>query len=475
MPLVEQQAGYIRSHVPINVGAYYGSLGIDDWTHAIWNSELEKNNVLVMTRQIFLNMLCHGFINISRVNLLIFDECHHAVKKDPYVEIMKFYNGCRDVNERPKILGLSASIISGKCHPDQLERKIRDLETVLCSRTETAKDLVEVAKYATNPDEVLVMYSSSCTLSVSLKPILNELLTFLMLQANKTNFAGQLKSFVEESVYILEHISVSSAVKAIDVVFRAELQEIMDTTALNEWDRKLCELFLTTITKFIDKSKLFLSKEGDDYSPKLAKLLQILANLNFEALQDKETCGIIFVERRTAAVCLSNILKSHQDGCLNCIRSQYIVGQTGRGRELGVHMSAKKQQDVLKQFRSGKINFLVATSVVEEGLDVRKCNLVIRYDFPKTFQSHVQSKGRARAKNSRYVLLVGKEELNEGKSKLECYLELEQALSRLCHNREVPGEDEVERRLKHRIPPYQPYGFNGPTITVDQALSLLHR
>jgi endoribonuclease Dicer len=40
--------------------------------------------------------------------------------------------------------------------------------------------------------------------------------------------------------------------------------------------------------------------------------------------------------------------------------------------------------------RRGELNVVISTSVVEEGLDVRKCNLIIRYEFPPNFRSYVQ-------------------------------------------------------------------------------------
>ena len=47
----------------------------------------------------------------------------------------------------------------------------------------------------------------------------------------------------------------------------------------------------------------------------------------------------------------------------------------------------------LFKFRVGAMNCLVATAVVEEGLDIQRCNLVVRFDDIETLRSYVQSKG----------------------------------------------------------------------------------
>ena len=51
----------------------------------------------------------------------------------------QLFDGC---SGGPRVLGLTASILNGKCDPSELERKILNLEDILRSNAETATDLV---------------------------------------------------------------------------------------------------------------------------------------------------------------------------------------------------------------------------------------------------------------------------------------------------------------------------------------------
>ncbi len=60
----------------------------------------------------------------------------------------------------------------------------------------------------------------------------------------------------------------------------------------------------------------------------------------------------------------------------------------------------------MTQFRQGPLNCLFATSIAEEGIDISGCNMVIRFDLCKTLIQYIQSRGRARHANSRYIHLL---------------------------------------------------------------------
>ena len=50
------------------------------------------------------------------------------------------------------------------------------------------------------------------------------------------------------------------------------------------------------------------------------------------------------------------------------------------------------QHGVLQQLKAGELDIVISTAVAEEGLDVKQCQLVIRFDLPSTLLAFVQSR-----------------------------------------------------------------------------------
>ena len=109
--------------------------------------------------------------------------------------------------------------------------------------------------------------------------------------------------------------------------------------------------------------------------------------------------GLVLVPRTLHAKLLFDYLKEHHQVIL---KPCWLVGQTG----VDYQNSLSEQDQTLKDFRKGLTNVMIATDIVQEGLDVPECSFVIRYEFVSNEIGTVQSKGRARAEKSSCFLVL---------------------------------------------------------------------
>lgn len=144
----------------------------------------------------------------------------------------------------------------------------------------------------------------------------------------------------------------------------------------------------------------------DCLSPKVEALVNFLAS---EATHD--LTGIVFVEQRVWVAALSELLSLHPQ-----VQGKFSIGtfvgnsmSTKRRSNLAVLVEPRNQQDTLDKFKAGDTNLIIATSVLEEGIDVSDCHLVICFESPKNVTSFVQRRGRARRVRSKYVIFSAKE------------------------------------------------------------------
>jgi endoribonuclease Dicer len=65
VPLVTQQAAVISANCNLNVVQFYGEMGVDYWDAAKWKQHIDGAHVIVMTSQIFLNLLLHAYVHVK--------------------------------------------------------------------------------------------------------------------------------------------------------------------------------------------------------------------------------------------------------------------------------------------------------------------------------------------------------------------------------------------------------------------------
>ncbi|VDK51954.1 unnamed protein product [Anisakis simplex] len=113
--------------------------------------------------------------------------------------------------------------------------------------------------------------------------------------------------------------------------------------------------------------------------------------------------------------------------------------------------AAADQRLMIEDFNAGLRKILVATSVAEEGLDISACNLIIKYNNTGSERTLIQRRGRARAKNSRSILLA----LDGSIEKRELENIQKEELMRLCLKHiqtksEKQMRELVEKKIKEQ-------------------------
>uniref|UniRef100_A0A8C2XRU4 ribonuclease III n=1 Tax=Cyclopterus lumpus TaxID=8103 RepID=A0A8C2XRU4_CYCLU len=531
---VVQQAAAVRTHSDLQVGEYTDVEEASSWTDHRWRQEIMENQVLVMTCHIFLHVLRNKILPLSKINLVVFDDCHLAITDHPYCEIMKLFEGCPG---SPRILGLTASILNGKCDPSELEHKIQNLESILKSNAETATDLVVLDRYAAQPREVVLdcgPFMDKSGLSSCLQAELNEALHFLSDCNICVTREDRDPTFISKQVLgdcraVLEVLGPWCADKAAGIMVR-ELQKYIKHEQ-EELSRKFLLFTDTILRKVHALCEEHFSPASLDLkyvTPKVLRLLEILHEYKpferqqFESVEwynnrnqdnyvswsdsededeDEEVeanerpesnfpspftnilCGIIFVERRYTAVVLNRLIKEagKQDPELAYISSNFITGHSigkNQPRNKQMEVEFRKQEEVLRKFRAHETNLLIATSIVEEGVDIPKCNLVVRFDLPTEYRSYVQSKGRARAPVSNYIMLADSERTRTFEDDLTTYKAIEKILRNKCSKSVEVGEFEVEQVLDddNILPPYVLQSVDGgPRVTINTAIGHINR
>lgn len=534
--LVNQQAAYIRRHSHHSVGEYSGDLNVDLWSKEMWQEELSRHQIMVMTCQIFLNILQHGYIQLSDVNLLIFDECHHAVNDQPMRLVMQQFKHCPP-ELQPRILGLTATLLNSNSKPGRVEEEVRSLETTFLSKVATCENMPLVDSYSTNPIEKVERYNPEMKTAG-----LSALKKGLKLMENIQEFVQSIQFESDQVVPPLERLPGAVLMNTSEGKMNKKLKNLLTDVILHiemmglfggsqaclahiiqlERLRKKAQdsltktVFTALITTLVAVRKLFEDEMSDcvvksqiyKYSSgKVLTLLEVLRTAMPKETVDDDSggsvdelsddyvsrilarekkkmkpCAIIFVERRFTAKILYLVLKAlkEADSDFDHMSPDFIVGfnnnpfnDTREGA-----LEKKWKQDCLRRFLSGRTNVLVASEVLEEGIDIQKCNLVVKFDVPKNYRSYIQSKGRARHRSSKYIMMVPSTTTEVSfKTKYNTYRDTENALQTLLIGRteghREPDDQEVAAELYDNLVP--PYVTSCSNVNLTSAIPLINR
>lgn len=200
---------------------------------------------------------------------------------------------------------------------------------------------------------------------------------------------------------------------------------------------------LATITKCKQQD----ISEDTEISPKALSLIDFLQEKTGPGFS-----GLVFVETRATVALLAHVLSQHPR-TRNALKVGTFVGASVHASryQIGDHLDVKQQKATLDDLRSGQKNLIIATSALEEGIDVPVCNHVICFQKPTNLKSFIQRRGRARHSESTYAIMYNEFDDSYDSS---TWLDLEEHLkqtymdeTRLLRERqELEATDERERR-----------------------------
>lgn len=432
---------------------------------------LHNVQVVISTPAILLNALNLGFdfLSLETISLLVHDEAHHCVGNTSLNSIMKFHyhhhNTPGTAYQLPHILGLSASPITKK-----KAEEIAELEKNLNATCKSPlRQLGDYTTFVNMPEIVTLIPPSSSHPRSQLLALLSGIVfaitpehdPFLKILRNRNDPRSQ-----EKLEKILKKRQ-TPAMEELNSLVRmcTDMQQNLGNWACDMFIQKCiveAELsasrsldFVTPQDALADKQNFVASRlrplnehmqiaELDLESPtntssKVQKLLDFL-----QTDYHPDVRCLIFVKTRSTAWALAEIINNHPDIRGQCHAFSFVGVSNPARKGIFEFTDLASQHDNLESFRRGELNVCVGTSVLEEGVDVPAMNLVICFDERPNFRSFIQSRGRARHKNSRFVMFP------EATIKMNQWKTLEDEMKRESEKslEAIKEREEIERRYE---------------------------
>jgi len=409
-PLVEQHYDYFNKHMSKKYKSHIFTGKINaKKREEIW----EKAQIIFSTPQCIENDLKNKRIDLKEVSLLIEDETHRCLKNYSYVYVAKNY---LKQAKNSRLLGLTASpgkdasIIKKICKNlgiDAVEVRTRESEDVKPYLQKLEKKIVKV-ELTKEMQEIRSLLQE--IYQKKIEEIKNRKLLFG--RATKTNLIALQRKLQGMIGSGNRHFNVLRGVSVCAQAIKIHhLLGLLETQGIETSQNYVLDLFeqekqgKSKAVKQIVNSKQFVNAyflltklyNKNIEHPKFEKLKEIMQQ---ELKNNKEFRTIIFSQYRNSVNKISQMLTAQK------IKSKIFIGQAKR-KTAG--LSQIEQQAILREFKQGKINALVSTSIGEEGLDIPEVDLVVFYEPIPSAIRKIQRAGRtARLKPGKLIILMTK-------------------------------------------------------------------
>ncbi|KAI6048362.1 ATP-dependent RNA helicase DHX58 [Marmota monax] len=364
-------------------------------------------------------------VELTAFSLIVVDECHHTHKDTIYNIILSRYlqHKLQRARPLPQVLGLTASPGTGGASKlsgaiDHILQLCANLDTWRIMSPEKYRSQLQEHSPKTCKQYDLCHRRRQDPFRDLLKKLMDQIHNYLEMPELSRDFGTQMyeqqvvelsKSAAEAGlqqrrVYALhlrrynDALLIHDTVRAVDAL--TSLQDFYHRERATKTQILRAERLLLALFDGHKDMLTRLATHGPK-NPKLEMLEQILLK-QFGSADNPR--GIIFTRTRQSAHSLLLWLQQQPGLQKVDIRAQLLIGAGNSSQT--THMTQRDQQEVIRKFRLGSLNLLVATSVAEEGLDIAQCNVVVRYGLLTNEISMVQARGRARAGQSLYSFVA---------------------------------------------------------------------
>ena len=392
----------------------------------VWNKDAIR--LVFSTPEVVRNDIKEKRVSLENFFLIIFDEAHRAVKDYAYTFIADQYvRHC----SFPLILGLTAS-------PGSEKNKIQEIcNNLFIEHLEYKTEEDADVKRFINPIDInwkwFDLPSEYHYVKSILKTMLEEKLNWLInrnivKKNSKWIFKRDLISLGDELRRTLLAIpeeqrpslyfALMQQSIALSLMYCIELMESQGFSSLGTFLNRTQGEDTKSHKMLIGDNRIKeirrLIEQLNIEHPKIQYLIKVLrerfnsqinSQINSKNTHnlvrgelEKDSRVLIFTQFRDTAQHIVELLIK------NKIRSSKFVGQSKRQGDPG--MTQEEQNSILKKFREGEFNVLVATSIAEEGLDIPEVDLVVFYEPIPSEIRHIQRRGRTGRKNIGSVIIL---------------------------------------------------------------------
>ena len=198
---------------------------------------------------------------------------------------------------------------------------------------------------------------------------------------HKTWCTSQMKSFHATSLKVCKELGAWAADYYVSEVVTNYLK------VANELEDSLGLDVSTAEKKYLAKAlqEVQITRTKSEYPEVIALISDKVRKLIDVLLEQPSTFrGIVFVQERAVVSVLAHLLAVHPETRLNRFRVGTMIGTSShsyRTQNVSEFLSANSQTDTLSDFRSGRLNLVIATSVLE----VRKSGIPLS-SYPEMFR-----------------------------------------------------------------------------------------